>query len=259
VSADTRIAPGPLSGEVAFVAGATGPIGRATCHELARLGATVVVHCRSDRAGAEELAAALPGAPLVVQADLSDPAALEAAFAEAESTRGPVGVLVNTVHASHAPVPVAELTAAMLESQFGSVALHAALISRAVPGMRAAGWGRVVYVSGALMSRPYPGFGVYGAAKAAASTLTRYLAVEEGRHGITANVVAPGRVVDPAEEVELDETRRALSDRLLERAALGVFPSPHDVAQTIAMLVGRGSGAVTGQTLWVTGGEPIGA
>ncbi len=250
----------PLSGRVAFVAGGSGVIGREICRDLAQGGAAVAVHCRSDRAGAEALVAALPGSGhLVVQADLDDPAALEAAFAAVEQAAGPVTVLVNTVHASHGIVPVAELTPGELDAQFASVKLHVALCARAVPGMRAAGWGRVVYVSGALMTRPYPGFGGYGAAKSAATTLTRYLAAEEGRNGITANVVAPGRVVDPAVEAELDETRQALSARLLERTALGVFPSPTEVAQVVSMLVGAGSSALTGQTMWVTGGESIGS
>jgi NAD(P)-dependent dehydrogenase (short-subunit alcohol dehydrogenase family) len=248
-----------LSGRVAFVAGATGTLGRAIAAELAALGATVVLHFRSDRAAAVALAASLPGEHPVVQADLDDPAALEAAVAEAEALAGPVLVLVNTAHAGHGIVPVAELTPAQLDAQFASVKLHAALIARVVPGMRAAGWGRVVYISGALMARPHPGFGMYGAAKSAAAALTRYLAIEEGRNGITANVVAPGRVVDPAVETELDPERQALSDRLLERTALGAFPSPLDVAQVVSMLVGPGSGALTGQTMWVTGGEPIGA
>jgi NAD(P)-dependent dehydrogenase (short-subunit alcohol dehydrogenase family) len=248
-----------LTGRVAFVAGATGAIGRVVASELAALGATVVLHCRSDRKGAEALAAALPGRHPVVQADLDDPSALEAAFAEGEALAGPVTVLVNTAHVSRDPLPVAELTPALLDAEFAAVKVHAALIARVVPGMRDAGWGRVVYISGALMSRPYPGFGLYGAAKSAATTLTRYLSLEEGRNGITANVVAPGRVVDPDDEAELDSTRQALSDRLLERTALGAFPSPLDVARVVSMLVGVGSGAITGQTVWVTGGEPIGA
>lgn len=248
-----------LSGRVALVAGGTGTIGREICHELAALGAVVAVHCRSDRAGAEAIVAALPGdGHLVVQADLGDDDALAAVFEHVEAAAGPVTVLVNTTHPSHAIVPVAEISATQLDEQFAAVASHVALCARAVPGMRATGWGRIVYLSGALMSRPSPGFGMYGAAKAAASTLTRYLSLEEGRNGITANVVAPGRVVGPDDPAPLDARRQALSDRLLERTALGAFPTPREVAQVVSMLVGPGSSALTGQTMWVTGGEPIG-
>lgn len=247
-----------LAGRVALVTGATGTIGRAVCAELAGRGATLAIHCRRDRAGADRLAAELPGEHLVVQADLSDAIALDAAFAAMKRTVGPASIVVNTAHESHAPIPVAELTTHELDDQFRSVTAHVALCARAIPAMRRAGWGRIVYISGALMSRPYPGFGAYGAAKAAATTLTRYLALEEGRAGITANIVAPGRVVDAAEEGELDEVRQALSDRLLERTALGAFPSPLQVAQVVGMLVGAGSESLSGQTMWVTGGEPMG-
>ena len=148
---------------------------------------------------------------------------------------------------------VAESDRAHLSGQLAAVGDYAALCRRAVPAMRAQRWGRIVYVAGALISRPHPGLGAYGAAKAAAAVLTRYLALEEGREGITANIVAPGRVYDPADE--LDELHRDLSAQLLERTALGRFPTASEVAGAIGLLIT--SPQLTGQTLWVTGGEPI--
>ena len=116
----------------------------------------------------------------------------------------------------HEPRPVAYIDAPLLREQLGAVELHAALCARAIPAMRAAGWGRIVYVSGALMARPARGFGAYGAAKAAATVLTRYVALEEGESGITANIVAPGRVVDPSDDEPTGE--RAELARLSARA-----------------------------------------
>ncbi|GAB6896971.1 SDR family NAD(P)-dependent oxidoreductase [Kineosporia succinea] len=194
---------------------------------------------------------------LAVGADLTAPGAVEALVATVEEALGPVAVLVNAAHPGlSAPVPMADPDPGALAGQLAAVAAHAALCARVVPGMRKAGNGRVVYLSGALMARPAPGFGYYGAAKAAATTLTRYLALEEGTHGITANIVAPGRVVDPGEPEDLTPEQADLSERLLQRMALGVFPSPADIARAVVTLVE--SPAVTGQTLWLTGGEPIG-
>lgn len=263
-------APRSLDGRVALVAGGSGLIGRRVASALAERGASVAVHYLGGAARAEALAADLAtaygGRHIAVGADLIGAGAHATSEAEAdrlvaaiEADLGPVDVLVNTVHRAHGPVQVASITAAELREQFDAVAAHVALCARVVPGMRAAGWGRVVYVAGALMARPHPGFGAYGAAKAAATVLTRVLALEEGRSGITANIVAPGRVVDPAAEVELDAAWQALSDRLLERTALGAFPTPDDVAAAIVALVEPGAAAITGQTVWVTGGEPIGA
>jgi NAD(P)-dependent dehydrogenase (short-subunit alcohol dehydrogenase family) len=246
-----------LAGRVAIVAGATGTIGRAVCADLAARGATIAVLYRSRSDDAAALAAGLPSRALAVPVDLASDASLDAALIAVERELGAPGVLVNTVHAESSIVRVADLSRADLDVQFASVTAHAALVSRVLPAMREGAWGRIVYVSGALMARPHPGFAAYGAAKAAASVLTRYLALEEGRAGITANIVAPGRVVDPADAEALDPERASLSARLLERTALGAFPTPAEVARAVGDLAG--AGAITGQTVWVTGGEPIAA
>lgn len=249
-----------MAGRVALVAGGSGPIGGAVAVALAGAGAAVAVHThRSDRG--DEIVAGLTGGPhLAVRGDLSDRDQVDAVVGAVEAALGPVAVLVNAVHpATMRPAPVAELDARELADQLRAVEVHAALCHRVVPAMRAGGFGRVVFVSGALMARPAPGFGAYGAAKAAASVLTRHLALEEGRAGITANVVAPGRVVDPDAAAEpLTPERAELARRLAERMALADFPTPAQVADVVSWLVSPGAAAVTGQTVWVTGGEPIG-
>jgi NAD(P)-dependent dehydrogenase (short-subunit alcohol dehydrogenase family) len=216
----------------------------------------VALHYRSRPEAAKSLIDGLSGEHLAVGADLTEPAELEEAVARVERELGPVAVLVNAAHPGNHPLgPVAGGDPAVLRAQLEAVTVHAALCSRVVPGMRAAGRGRVVYLSGALMSRPAPGFGAYAAAKSAATALTKYLALEEGQNGITANIVAPGRVVDPDEEADLTPEQAELSAQLLERMALPRFPSPADVAASVLTLVE--SPAITGQVLWVTGGEPI--
>jgi NAD(P)-dependent dehydrogenase (short-subunit alcohol dehydrogenase family) len=242
---------GDLVGRVALVVGGTGRIGRAACADLATRGATVAVGYRRNAGAARTIADEVGGSAVRIIVDQD--ASVDDAFGAIESAHGPVGVLVDTAHADMPPVPVADLDRQTLAAHLDAVQGFAALVRRAVPGMRAERWGRIIYVSGALMSRPAPGFAGYGAAKAAATTLTRYVAVEEGRAGITANIVAPGRVHDEAEQ--LDDTRRELAARLLERAALGVFPTVDEVAATIGLLAA--SAHLTGQTIWVTGGEPI--
>lgn len=241
---------------VALVAGATGPIGRATARQLAARGWNVALHYNSSRARAEALAEAIGARARVFGADLTAPDAAAALVSEV-SRWGSLAALVNTVHpVESTPAPVADLGAGVLASQLAAVELHASLCAAVVPGMRANGGGTIVYVAGALMTRPAPGFGAFGAAKAAAATLTRYLALEEGRNGIRANIVAPGRVA-PDEPEELDDEWRALELELLARTALGGFPTSDDVARSIATLVGDDGAMLTGQTIWVTGGEPI--
>ncbi|NHI15991.1 SDR family NAD(P)-dependent oxidoreductase [Microbacterium excoecariae] len=246
-----------LERRVVFVAGGAGVIGAATCRAMAAEGARVVVHCRSRIDHARVLAASLPTPAIAVSADLTNPEELAAALAEAVAALGPIDVVVDAAHPGQEVAAVADLTPGILREQFSGALGFQALCAGVVPAMRDGAWGRIVYVSGALMARPAPGFGAYGAAKSAATTLARYLALEEGRHGITVNVVAPGRVVDPTDETPLDVEHAELAARLLERMALPGFPSPDDVARAIVALTAQG--AVTGQTVWVTGGEPIAA
>lgn len=243
---------GGLAGRVAFVAGASGLIGRAVCRTLAAEGVRVVMQYRTHPGGLEGLVAA---GHLAVQADFAAPG-WQAAVAGALALAGGADILVNAAHPAAGGAPVGELDPAVLRAHLEAAVLQAELAALVLPAMRAKRWGRIVYVAGALMARLYPGMAAYGAAKAAGAVLTRSLALEEGRHGITANIVAPGRVVDPeAPPVVLDAKWQALADRLLERAALGAFPGPDDVAEAVLGLV-RAAG-ITGQTIWVTGGEPI--
>ena len=248
---------GALTGRVALVAGATGPVGRAIAFALAGAGASVAVHYRSSPEVAAALAAELPTPSLAVGADFTDSAQVDAAYSQIEAQLGPVDILVNSSHISMAPTPFLETSEALLASQLDSVKGHAFLCQRAIPNMREGGWGRIVYLAGALMSRPHHGFAAYAAAKSGATAMTKYIALEEGKYGITANIIAPGRVLNPADTEPLEPQWQALADKLLEGMALGVFPDTNDVAAIVSLLVGPGSGHLTAQTLWVTGGEPI--
>lgn len=249
-----------LTGRVALVTGASGSVGQSVCRSLAAAGARLVMQYRSHSPGTDDLAK-VRGANglqhLSIRADFAT-AQWRGLLAEAIETVGGVDVIVNAAHPAEGGGNVGDLNRSVLAAHFDAVMLHAELAALVLPSMRAKQWGRIIYVSGALMARPYPGMGAYGAAKAAGSVLTRYLAVEEGLNGVTANIVAPGRVVDPNDvKLILDDHWQVLSKQLLERAALGSFPSPNDVADVVCMLALPSASPLTGQTIWVTGGEPI--
>lgn len=244
---------GPLSGEVALVAGATGAIGRHVVAELAAAGAAVAVHYRQGSATADALVVAHPGA-VAVAAELPGDAATDALFATVEQRLGPVTILVNAVDPGvPTPTPVAELSDDGLAGCLEGVHVHHQLCRRAIPAMREAGRGRIVFLAGAAMDRLAAGMAAYGSGKAAASVLTRYLALEEGRHGITANVVAPGRVAEPDAPEPDDPALRRLSLTAREASALGRFPTPLEVARTVATLASPELVHLTGQTIYVTG------
>jgi NAD(P)-dependent dehydrogenase (short-subunit alcohol dehydrogenase family) len=253
----TTAGTGELAGRVALVTGASGSVGRSVCRSLAAAGARLVMQYRSSPSGLVDLRGSDKVRHLAVQADFAA-AEWRKVLAGALASVGGADIIVNAAHPASGGAKVGDLDPAVLTAHFAAVVLHTELAALVLPSMREKHWGRIVYVAGALMARPYSGMGAYGAAKAAGTVLTRYLAIEEGRNGITANIVAPGRIVDLDKITPpLDERWQELSARLLERAALGCFPSPADVAEAVRTLVLPSAAAITGQTIWVTGGEPI--
>ena len=247
-----------MSARVAFVAGASGNLGPTLCRSLAAEGLSVTAHAHSNREAVDGIVGSLDGDHLAVTGDLSSNKGPSDPVRAALDRFGRVDVLVNAAHPPwHSAAHVADMSLDDLRDQLSGVVAHAAVCRDVLPAMRSSGHGRIVFVAGALMRRPAAGFAAYGAAKAAAATLTRYIALEEGRHGITANIVAPGRIVDPNEPEDVPPDKLQLAEELQRRLALGTFPSPEDIADTIISLVRPEGRALTGQTIWVTGGEPI--
>lgn len=243
-----------LAGRLVVVTGATGTVGRAVTAAVRAEGGRVLAQYRADEAGAATLRDV--GA-LTVRADLTTDEG-HRLLADALAVAGGADALVNTLHTTRATARVADMAGEVLQEHLDSVLLHARLLQLVLPDMRERGDGRIVYISGALAARPADGKGAYGAAKAAADALTRYVAWEEGPAGITANIVAPGRIVDPAvPEPELTPEWARLAEELRARLALRRFPTPQEVAHAVLSCLTPSASAITGQTIWVTGGESL--
>ncbi|MEA2189495.1 MAG: 3-oxoacyl-[acyl-carrier protein] reductase [Solirubrobacteraceae bacterium] len=180
-----------------------------------------------------------------VQADVGDPESVEAAFKEVRERFGPVLVLVN-----NAGERQDGLTIRMSAEQWESV-IHTNLdgafhcMRRALDDMLTARWGRIVNISSVVAERANPGQANYGAAKAGMLSLTRTVAREMARKGITVNAVTPG-VIDT-------DMTTGVADKLLAGVPAGRLGQPEEVAHAVSFLCSDGAAYVNGATLAVDG------
>ena len=246
-----------MSDRVAFVTGASRGIGRATVLELARAGHPIGFCYSQDETGARETQAAVEaegGKAISVRADVSDAAAVDAAFREVESAFGPVTVLVNNAGVAHDGLLVRmsdEHWRAVLDTNLTG-AFHT--IRRATPGMMKARYGRIVNVSSASAQIGQAGQANYAAAKAGLLGLSRSVARELARRGITCNVVAPGPIVTAM----TDDMPADWRPQVEQAVPLGRFGTPEECAAMIAFLCSDAAGYVTGALVPVDGGLAMG-
>jgi 3-oxoacyl-[acyl-carrier protein] reductase len=251
---------GRFDGRVALVTGAARGIGFATASLLAGDGATVAI-VDLDEASAANAASALIGDGHVgIGADVSDSLAVEAAVTRVAEQCGRIDILVN-----NAGITRDNLLFRMTDAEWhGVIGVHldgAFFMSRAVQRHFVAqtGGGRIINVSSvsALGNR---GQANYSAAKMGIQGLARTLAIELGRYGVTVNAVAPGFVASEMTEatadrlgVDFEEFQR----RIAGGTAAGRIGQPEDIAQAIAFLASDAASYITGQTIYVDGGQTL--
>ena len=233
----------------ALVTGAARGIGAASAAALAAEGWPVLVNYRSDADGAAAVVGGIEeagGRALAEQADVADPDAVDELFAHAEAELGPVLVLVNNagVRADGlAPQLKAEQWQTVLDTNL-SAAFHTT--RRALGPMLRARFGRIINVASVVGPRANAGQANYAASKAGLIGMTKTVAVEVARRGITVNAVAPGLV----------ETRftEGLGNGLGDGIPLRRPGTPEEIAACIGFLASNNASYVTGSVLTVDGG-----
>ena len=243
-----------LEGKTAFVSGATGGIGAATCERLAGEGARVVV-ADLDADRARELAAGLDG--MGVELDVRSTASVGDALRAAEAELGPIHVLVN--NAGIAEDDFFTRTDEAMWDRVIAVNLRGVLaVTHAVlPGMHERGGGAIVNIAseagrvGSQLST------VYSATKAGVIGFTKALAKESARFGVRVNAVAPGPIDTPmlrAAPDALGELGERFVAGMVASTAMRRAGRPEEVAATIAYLASEDASFVTGETIGVSGG-----
>jgi NAD(P)-dependent dehydrogenase (short-subunit alcohol dehydrogenase family) len=225
-------------GRVALVTGAAGGIGRRICERFAEQGASV--------AALDLEAPDVPGAHGIA-ADVTDAAAVDAAFAEAEAELGVVQLLV--LNAGIFIVEPFESTTLDQWQRTLDVNLTGPFLcaQRALPGMRAAGYGRVLAIgSSAGVSGGASSCAAYAASKAGVMCLAKSIANEYAGTGVVANALAPALIDTPM----MGEQPPGMADRV----PVGRLGTPDDVADLATYACSAHAGYITGEVIDVNGG-----
>ena len=241
---------------VALITGGGRGIGAATARLLATRGTHVVVNYLKNHETAQQVVTdiqASGGQATAMQADVRDSAACAMLVQHMLTTLGRVDSLIHcAVTPDAAMKPFAVLTSEeFTRSVVGELTGVFQITKAVVPIMQQQHSGRLVYLGAGLARTPQPLFMGVGVSKAGVSAFARYIALEYGPDGITANVVEPGPVDTSLSAPYLSEQEKQAISTMIP---LGRIAHPDDIAHAIAFFAGNDSCYITGQTVSVNGG-----
>jgi 3-oxoacyl-[acyl-carrier protein] reductase len=255
----------PLLGRRALVSGSTQGIGRAIAHAFAEAGAVVDLMGRNED-GLAKVKRELPTPEgqehATVVADFADWRSVERAIHAHLVASGPIHILVNNTGGPGAGLAIDARPEEYIAALSMHVASFQALAQACVPGMREAGYGRIVNVTSTSVITPIRGLGVSNVVRAAVGNWTRTLAAELGRFGITVNNILPGFT----RTARLDALMKGRASRAgstvdeVERELIATIPAarfaaPEEIASVALFLAGPGAAYVNGVNLPVDGGR----
>lgn len=244
-----------LTGQVAFVTGASSGLGAHFAQTLSEAGAKVVVGARrADRLkDLSERITASGGTALAVDLDVTDANSVAQAVARAEDEAGPISILVN-----NAGIPPRALSLEMDEAEWDSVMdtnLKGAWLMGREVGRRMVdhgNGGRIINIASVLGWRTVAKrVQSYAVSKAGMVSLTETLALELGRDGILVNAIGPGYIKTELNTEFLESTP---GERIQKRVAVGRFGEPEDLDGALLLLAGPAGAYITGTVITVDGG-----
>lgn len=250
-----------LNGKVALVTGSTSGIGLGIAKVLAKAGAQLILNGFGDSASARAEVAQIGKTPGYHDADLRDVQQIEAMMAYAEAQFGGVDIVINNAGIQH----VAPVEHFAVEKWNDIVAINLSSVfhtSRlALPGMRARNWGRIINIAsvhGLVASKDKS---AYVAAKHGVIGLSKTLALETARTGVTCNAICPGWVLTPLVQQQIDkriaegsDPEQAREQLLAEKQPSGEFVTPEQLGELALFLCSEGAAQVRGAAWNMDGG-----
>ena len=251
-----------LQGKTALVTGSTSGIGLAYAKALVAEGARVMINGFGDPEAIERERAALGVETLYSPADMSKPAEIEAMVAECAEKLGGPDIVISNAGIQHVS-PVDEFPTDKWDAIIAinlSSTFH--LMRAAIPHMKARGWGRIITTASAHSLVASPNKSAYVAAKHGVAGLTKSVALEVARAGITVNCISPGYVWTPLVENQIPDTMRTrgltreqvVNDVLLAAQPTKAFVQPDQVAALAVFLCRDEAAQITGANLSMDGG-----
>lgn len=254
-----------LNGKTALVSGSTQGIGRATALGLSAMGARVILLARNETKLAEvksELSIVNDAKHEWLAADFSNPEEVEAAAKKAVEKFGPIHILINNTGGPPSGKAIeAEVDAFRNAFEMHLICNHI-LTTAVVPGMKAAGYGRIVNVISTSVKQPLPNLGVSNTIRGAVANWAKTLSNELGPLNITVNNVLPGatetgRLTSLAEKkaAKSGESVSEIIENMGKASPLGRVAQPEEVANAICFLASPAASYINGINLPVDGGR----
>lgn len=252
-----------LRGKTALVFGAAGGLGGAIAQALGAEGANLAIaDVNADALAAKAKELEGTGAAVLPLAwDLADLLLIDGHFGAIEQRFGAVDILVNNT-GGPPPTTAAGQSPELWNKHFQSMVLSViAITDRALPGMRARKWGRIITSTSSGVVSPIPNLGISNALRMSLVGWSKTLAREVGGEGITANIVLPGRIATPRISF-LDEQKARREGRTVEEVAaestaaipVGRYGQPDEYGAVVAFLASRPAAYMTGSVIRVDGG-----